>query len=73
MPATSSNLPPTQTMLLHPIGAVLADGSQLFEVVQPAVQSWSASTSYSVGDPGHRKRRKGLRRQGADQEREPGR
>ena len=50
MPATSSNLPPTQTLLLHPVGAVLPDGSQLFEVVQPAVPMWAATTSYSAGN-----------------------
>ena len=50
MPATSSNLPATRTLLLHPIGAILADGSQLFEVVEPAVPNWVATTAYQVGN-----------------------
>ena len=50
MPATTSNLPPTRTVLLHPIGAPLSDGSQLFEVVEPAVPMWVATTSYQAGN-----------------------
>jgi hypothetical protein len=50
MPATSSNLPPTRTVLLHPVGGIQADGSQLFEVVEPAVPMWVSTTSYQLGN-----------------------
>ena len=46
---TVANQPATQTLVLKPIGAVLADGSQLFEVVQPAVQAWMANINYAIG------------------------